>query len=158
LPLAVPAAVAHMAALRGMEVVVLRPEGFALPPAIMKKARRAAAESGGTITETTDRDAAMSGAHVLYAKEWGLTEPYGDAAADGRARAGLTNWTLRESWFERAQPDCRFMHCLPVRRNFAVADEVLDGPRSVVLQQAHNRLTVQVAVLHRLLAGTDPQD
>lgn len=158
LPLAVPAAVAHMAALRGMEVVVLRPDGFALPPAIMEKARQAAALAGGRVAETADRDAAISGAHVVYAKEWGLTAPYGDAEADGRARAGLTNWTLRESWFRRAQPDCRLMHCLPVRRNLAVADEVLDGPRSVVIQQAHNRLTVQVAVLHRLLAGTDPQD
>jgi ornithine carbamoyltransferase len=45
------------------------------------------------------------------------------------------------------------MHCLPVRRNVAVADELLDGPRSAVLPQAHNRLVVQRAVLHRLLAN-----
>ena len=44
------------------------------------------------------------------------------------------------------------MHCLPVRRNVAVADEILDGPRSRVLAEAHNRLVVQMAVLHRLLA------
>jgi ornithine carbamoyltransferase len=44
------------------------------------------------------------------------------------------------------------MHCLPVRRNVAIADEVLDGPRSLVLQEAYNRLTAQTAVLHRLLA------
>jgi ornithine carbamoyltransferase len=43
------------------------------------------------------------------------------------------------------------MHCLPVRRNVAVADEVLDGPRSIVLRQAYNRLTAQMAILHRLL-------
>lgn len=58
---------------------------------------------------------------------------------------------LKESWFARAQPDCHLMHCLPVRRNVAIADELLDGPRSRVLQQAHNRLTVQMAVLYRLL-------
>jgi hypothetical protein len=45
------------------------------------------------------------------------------------------------------------MHCLPVRRNVVVADEVLDGPRSVVVQQARNRMWAQMAVLHRLLAG-----
>jgi ornithine carbamoyltransferase len=45
------------------------------------------------------------------------------------------------------------MHCLPVRRNVAVADEVLDGPRALVKREAHNRLTVQMAVLHRMLAG-----
>lgn len=158
LPLAVPAAVSHMAALRGMEVVVLRPEGFALPTAVMEKARKAAAVSGGTISETTNREEALAGADVVYAKEWGLTAQYGDAEADSRARAALPDWTLRESWFARAKPGCRLMHCLPVRRNVAVADELLDGPRSVVIRQAHNRLAVQVAVLHRLLAGSDPQD
>src|SRR5499427_11124450 len=55
LPLAVPAAALHMASLRGMEVTVLRPEGFALPPAIMERARRAAAASGGSVRETTER-------------------------------------------------------------------------------------------------------
>jgi len=45
------------------------------------------------------------------------------------------------------------MHCLPVRRNSAIADEVLDGSRSVVLREAHNRLTVQMAVLYRMLRG-----
>ncbi len=71
LPLAVPAATVHMAAMRGMEVVVARPEGFALPKEIMDKARQAASASGGSLTETSDRAAAMSGASVLYAKEWG---------------------------------------------------------------------------------------
>jgi N-acetylornithine carbamoyltransferase len=71
LPLAVPAATVHMAAMRGMEVVVLRPEGFALPPAVMDKARWAAGAAGGSLTETSDRRAALAGASVLYAKEWG---------------------------------------------------------------------------------------
>lgn len=153
LPLAVPAAVTHMAALRGMEVVVLRPDGFALPAPLLEKARKAAARSGGNVTETADRAAALAGAHVVYAKEWGSTDHYGDAEADSRARGGLGDWTLAESWFARARPDCHFMHCLPVRRNVAVADEVLDGPRNRVLPQAHNRLVVQRAVLHRMLAG-----
>lgn len=152
LPLAVPAATVHMAALRGMDVVVARPEGYALPPAIMDRARRAAAQSGGSVTETTDRAAALAGAQVLYAKEWGSTAHYGDAEADLKLRAGLADWMVRESWFASSAPDCHFMHCLPVRRNVAVADEVLDGPRSRVLAEAHNRLVAQMAVLHRLLA------
>ena len=57
------------------------------------------------------------------------------------------------SYAATAQADCRFMHCLPVRRNVVVADAVLDGPRSVVLRQARNRMWAQMAVLHRLLAG-----
>ena len=152
LPLAVPAATLHMAAQRGMDVVVLRPDGYALPAALMDKARRAAAAAGGSVTETEDRAAALAGAQVLYAKEWGSPRHYGDADADAALRRELQDWTVRESWFGPAGADCRFMHCLPVRRNVAVADEVLDGPRSVVLREAHNRMVVQMAVLHRLLA------
>jgi N-acetylornithine carbamoyltransferase len=152
LPLAVPSAAVHMAAMRGMEVVVLRPEGYALPAPIMEKARLAAAASGGSLTETADRSAALSGAHVLYAKEWGTTRYYGDTEADAKLRADLSDWCVRESWFAGAAPDAKLMHCLPVRRNVAVSDEVLDGPRAIVKREAFNRMTVQMAVLHRLLS------
>jgi N-acetylornithine carbamoyltransferase len=151
LPLAVPAATVHMAAMRGMEVVVLRPDGFALPPQIMENARLAAAAAGGSLTETSDRTAALAGASVLYAKEWGTTTYYGDAEADARLRADLSDWCVRERWFAGALPDAKLMHCLPVRRNVAVADEVLDGPRAVVKREAFNRMAVQMAVLHRML-------
>lgn len=152
LPLAVPAATLQMAAMRGMEVVVLRPEGFALPPAIMARARSAAAAAGGAVSESADRAAALKGAHVIYAKEWGSTSHYGDADADKRLRESLVDWCVRESWFGAARPEAKLMHCLPVRRNVAVADEVLDGARAVVRQEAFNRLVVQMAVLHRMLA------
>jgi N-acetylornithine carbamoyltransferase len=152
LPLAVPAATVHMAAMRGMEVVVLRPEGYALPPEIMDKARAAAAASGGSVRETSQREEALAGAHIVYAKEWGSTTHYGDSEADAQLRAGLADWCVRDDWFAPAHADCRLMHCLPVRRNVAVADEVLDGPRSIVQREAYNRLTVQMAVLHRMLA------
>jgi len=152
LPLAVPAATLQMAAMRGMDVVVARPEGFALPPEIMDKARLAAAAAGGFVTETSDRTAALAGASVLYAKEWGTTQFYGDIEADLRLRAELSDWCVRERWFAPALPDAKLMHCLPVRRNVAVADEVLDGPRAVVKREAFNRLAVQMAVLHRMLS------
>jgi N-acetylornithine carbamoyltransferase len=151
LPLAVPAATLHMAALRGMQVTVLRPEGFALPEPVMAKARAAAAASGGSVTETSERDAALAGADIVYAKEWGSTAHYGDEAGDAALRAPLKDWCVRNSWLERAAADARVMHCLPVRRNVAIADEVLDGPRSIVQRQAWNRLTAQMAILYRLL-------
>jgi N-acetylornithine carbamoyltransferase len=153
LPLAVPAATVHMAAQRGMDVVVLRPDGFALPETVMERARRAASASGGSVTETHDRDVALARAHVVYAKEWGSPVHYGDAAAEADLRRGLAEWCVTEQWFRAAQPDCHFMHCLPVRRNVAVADHVLDGPRSRVVAGAANRMTVQTAVLHRMLAA-----
>jgi N-acetylornithine carbamoyltransferase len=152
LPLAVPAAALHMAALRGMDVTVLRPEGFALPAAVMERARRAAALSGGSVRETAEREAALPGAQVLYVKEWGATQAYGDAAEDARLRAALKGWCVREDWFAHA-PECRLMHCLPVRRNTAIADAVLDGTRSVVQREAYNRLPAQMAVLHQMLSS-----
>jgi N-acetylornithine carbamoyltransferase len=153
LPLAVPAATVQMAAMRGMEVVVLRPPGFELPEPIMAKAHQAAALSGGSVVETDDQRAATDGAHVIYAKSWSSTRHYGDRLADQALREPLVPWCVDEPWFANALPDCRFMHCLPVRRGVVVADRILDGPRSVVIQEAHNRMLVQMAVLYRMLKG-----
>jgi len=142
-----------MAALRGMELVILRPEEFALPAPIMARVRAAAERSGGSVRESTDRAEALAGARVLYAKEWGCTQPYGDASADAAARHRYPDWCVRPDWFAPAAPDCHLMHCLPVRRNVAISDAALDSARSVVLRQAHNRLTAQMAVLYSLLKG-----
>lgn len=151
LPLAVPAATVHMAAARGMQVTVLRPEGFELPDAIMQKARQAAEASGGSINETDDRAAAVAGAHVIYAKSWSSTRHYGDRIEDQDLRNDLDHWRVDDSWFDTADTSCHFMHCLPVRRGVVVTDEVLDGPRSVVIQEAQNRMYAQMAVLHRIM-------
>jgi N-acetylornithine carbamoyltransferase len=151
LPLAVPAATVHMAAMRGMDVTVLRPQGFELPAPIMDKARKAAEASGGSVRETDDQSLAMDGAHVIYAKSWSSTKHYGDRAEDEQLRRGLDSWCVDEPWFENAESDCRFMHCLPVRRGVVVSERVLDGLRSVVIHEARNRMLAQMAVLHQML-------
>jgi len=151
LPFAVPAAVLHMASMRGMNVVVLRPAGFELPDGIMTKAREAAQRTGGSIIETADRREAMQGAHVVYAKSWSSVGHYENRLGDEALRKAFMNWCIDERWFENAQADCKFMHCLPVRRGVEVEDGVLDGPRSVVIKEAHNRMVTQMAVLHRML-------
>jgi len=153
LPLAVPAATVQMAAMRGMDVTVLRPEGFALPDAVMDKAKAAAESSGGSVTETDDRNEAMEGAHIIYAKSWSSTEHYGDRLADEKARSDLYHWCVDDPWFDNAQQDCRFMHCLPVRRGVVVSDNVLDGPRSVVIHEARNRMLAQMAVLLQMMGA-----
>ncbi len=153
LPLAVPAATVHMAAMRGMDVVVLRPDGFELPEPVMAKARAAAEQSGGRVTETNDRREATEGAHVIYAKSWSSTRHYTERLGDQKLRESLVDWCVDEPWFENAREEARFMHCLPVRRGVVVTDRVLDGPRSVVIQEARNRMLVQMAVLHKMLKG-----
>ena len=151
LPLAVPASTLQMAAQRGMDVTVLRPEGFALPAAVMAKASAAAEASGGSIRESVERTEAMQDAHVIYAKSWSSTTHYGDKTGDEELRRELHDWCVDESWFDVARDDCRFMHCLPVRRGVVVRDEILDGPRSVVIQEARNRMLAQMAVLHQMM-------
>ncbi len=153
LPLAVPASTLHMAAKRGMDVTVLRPEGFAMPDALMQKAGAAAEASGGSLRESDDRAEAMEGAHVIYAKSWSSTAHYGDKLGDQKMRNEHIDWCVDEPWFETAREDCRFMHCLPVRRGVVVSEPVLDGPRSVVIAEARNRMLAQMAVLHQMLGG-----
>jgi N-acetylornithine carbamoyltransferase len=154
LPLAVPAATVHMAAMRGMDVTVLRPEGFGLPDTVMHKARQAAATSGGSLTETDDRAAAMQGSQVIYVNSWSSVQHYGNQRVEDERKLELRDWCVDEPWFEPAASGCRFMHCLPVRRGVTVTDRILDGPRSVVIAEARNRMLVQMAVLYRMLSGS----
>jgi len=151
MPMAIPAATVHMAALRGMDVTVLRPEGYELPDRVMARARAAAQQSGGSVTETDKREEAMDGAHVLYVNSWASQRHYGDSSAEADFKHELRDWCVDEPWFDRARPDCRFMHALPVRREVTVTERVLDGPRSVVIPEARNRMLVQMAVLHKML-------
>ncbi len=153
LPLAVPASTLYTAAKRGMDVTVLRPPGYELPDAIMLKARQAAEAAGGSVRETDDRIEAMEGAHIIYAKSWSSTRHYGDSIEDQKLRNKHVDWCVDEPWFDNARDDCRFMHCLPVRRGVVVSEAVLDGPRSIVIHEARNRMVAQMAVLHQMLGG-----
>ena len=151
LPFAVPNSTLQMAAMRGMDVTVLRPDEFQLPGQLMNEAAALADASGGSIRETSDRKEAMEGAQVIYAKSWSSATHYGNQIEDQKAREALIDWCVDDAWFENAADDCRFMHCLPVRRGVVVTDEILDGPRSVVIHEARNRMLSQMAVLHRIL-------
>jgi ornithine carbamoyltransferase len=96
----------------------------------------------------------MEGAHVIYTKSYSSTRHYGDKLGDQALREELVGtWCVDEPWFANARPDCKFMHCLPVRRGVEVADRILDGPRSTVIRGARNRLYAQMAVLYRMMKG-----
>ncbi len=151
LPLAVPASTLQMAAMRGMNVTLLRPAGFELPEKVMARARASASSSGGSIRETDDPREALAGASVVYAKAWSSTKHYGDDDAERELKKDLHGWCVEESWFDGAAPGCRFMHCLPVRRGVVVTEDVLEGPRSVVIHQARNRMWAQMAILYEIL-------
>ena len=99
---------------------------------------------------THDVDEAFDGAQVVYAKSWGGKNFYGAPEFDLAARAQYRDRWLVDAAKMRRTDGAVFMHCLPVRRNVIVTDEVLDSPASVVIDEAENRLHVQKAVLAEL--------
>lgn len=141
LPYAVPYAAASMAALRGMRVTVLRPDGFDLPAEIMQRVRSL---SQSPVEVTSNKEEALQGADVLYVKSWVAPSTYGDPEHDKVLRSHLRGWCPDASWLNS---DTYFMHCLPVRRNVEASDELIESRRSLVLRQAENRLHVQKAVM-----------
>lgn len=150
LPLAVPHAAVLAFAHEGHDVVVAHPEGFDLDEGVLAAARLFAEAAGGSVEVTDDRDAAYDGARVVYAKSWGARGDYGDPAAAKARLAGHRDWIVDAPAMARTD-GALFMHCLPVRRGVVVADEVLDSPASVVVEQAGARLDVQKATLCRAL-------
>lgn len=145
---AVPRAALNMAAKRGMEVTIAHPKGFDLPASMIAEAQ---ALASSPIQFSHDPVEAMAGAHVIYAKSWSSSLSYCEPAFHAHATRGLESWCVDEPWFEKAEKDAKFMHCLPVRRNVKVSDAVLDGPRSLVQIEANNRLHVQKAIVAKLL-------
>lgn len=146
LPMAVPNTVLRTAARCGMDVTVARPHTHALADDVMADARSLAEKQGGSVATSTDQDAAIEGADVVYAKSWGGPLSYEEPAREADARVQHTDWCITEDQMATARSGA-FMHCLPVRRNVVVADAVLDGPHAIHLDQAEYRLHAQKALL-----------
>lgn len=149
LPLAVPAAFLRGVARMGMEIRVAAPEEFGPPDSLLDEVRSQLAP-GGSVRVFREQEPAFAGSRAVYAKAWGSPLFYADPAAGLAARKRYWHWTVRERTMALGD-DAIFLHCLPVRRNVVVADEVLDGPRCRVYREAGNRLTTAQAVLAHVL-------
>ena len=152
LPMAVPNSTVQMAARMGFDVTVARPDGYALDPIVMETASILASNSGGSVEETTDLAGACEGANVVYAKAWAGPLHYEDPAAESDLRASHKNWCITSDLMDSTDGG-KFMHCLPVRRNVVVTDDVLDGPNTLHIQQATFRIFAQKAILERCWGG-----
>jgi N-acetylornithine carbamoyltransferase len=147
LPMAVPNSFALAAAQMGHDLVIAHPTGYELDEELLRAINSCAFDAGATVSVTDDVDEAFDGAQVVYAKSWGSRQFYGAAQDDIEQRAQYrADWIVDEAKMARTD-DAIFMHCLPVRRNVIVTDAVIDGPRSVVIDEAENRLHVQKAIL-----------
>ena len=149
LPMAVPNSFLLAATRLGVDLVLARPEGYDLDAEIVREAEENARQAGGSLRVTEDPEGAYDGVEAVYAKSWGSSADYGQPEAEAARRARLKDWRVTEARMARGR-NAFFMHCLPVRRNVVVDDEILDGPRSAVLDEAENRLYAQQAILEWL--------
>ena len=136
-----------------MEIVIARPPGFELDPEDTALIRRIAQQSGGEFVHIIDDpDDATVGADAVYVKSWGSVKLYGKPQEEAAQRAALRDWRLTPARVKSTRGGRGIvMHCLPVRRNVEIDDAVLDGPNSVVVDQAENRLHAQRALLLELI-------
>jgi N-acetylornithine carbamoyltransferase len=153
LPTAVPASAALAAAGLGMEIVIARPPGYELDPEDTALIRRLAQQSGGEFVHIIDDpDEATVGADAVYVKSWGSVKLYGKPGEEAALRAGFRDWRLTPARLRSTRGGKAIvMHCLPVRRNVEIDDAVLDGPSSVVVDQAENRLHTERALLLKVM-------
>ncbi len=150
LPMAVPNSALQIAARAGMNVVLNCPEEYLLDDRFTESAENFAQEAGGNLSVVHDQDAGMQDADVVYVKSWGAPLLYSSPDSEQKLRTTkYQNWTVDSHAMDQTS-DAKVMHCLPVRRNVVITDEVLDSKNAVHIDQAENRMHVQKAWLHQL--------
>jgi len=136
-----------LGALLGSDLVVACPPGYEPNAGVLTTVRRL----GGRVQVTVDAREAAEGADVLYTDVW---TSMGQEAERGRRQEAFARYQLNETLMGFAKPSVLVMHCLPAHRGEEITEAVLDGPHSIVLDQAENRLHAQKAIILGLLGGS----
>lgn len=136
----------------GMNMVCASPEGYQPDPHVLKEAQEDAAMTGCTITVEPDLMKAAKGADVLYTDVW--TSMGEEAEREERMKA-LGGYQINKWLLDVARPECIVLHCLPAHRGEEITDDVIEGPHSVVFDEAENRLHVQKAIMALLMGEGD---
>jgi ornithine carbamoyltransferase len=134
----------------GMRVRIAAPAQYRPDPAVLADAAAIAAATGGSVEVTSDAKAACADADVLATDVW---TSMGQEGQETERVAALRRYQLNEDKLALGRPDCVVLHCLPAHRGEEITAAVLDGPRSVVWDEAENRLHAQKALLAWLLAA-----
>jgi len=151
-PLSVPQSAIIAASKMGMDVVQAQPEGFELDEEITDACEDYAANSGGSFEISHDMEEAFEDADAVYPKCWGSKTEFenvaqGDDSGMKKLFEANKDWKCDEEKLNIAKDNALYMHCLPADRGFEVSNEVMDGPQSVIFDQAENRLHAQKAVM-----------
>jgi ornithine carbamoyltransferase len=140
------------AACLGSNIRIATPKGYEPNPEIVRDARKLARQTGAVIEILSDPYEAVAGADAVYTDAWASMGQ--EHEAEKRAQI-FPPYQLNQALAVAAAPHAVFMHCLPARRGEEITDEVIDSERSVVFDQAENRLHVQKAILYLLLGSGD---
>ena len=148
--LGIPHSLVLLAARMGMNIKLAHPQGFGLDEEVMQEAQEHASRMGGKLEVIHDIEEGTQGADFVYARSWHSLRCYDDPDREALMKRSLDHWIVTQELIS-ASSSAWVMQPLPVRRNLSVTDEVLDGDRSLIYEQAKNRLHVQKALLLHLL-------
>ncbi len=146
-PMSVPQSLILQMPRFGLDIVLSHPPEFKLMPQIMEMAREQARKYGTGFEVVDDMDAGFEDADIVYAKSWGAMVHTADEKEGADIIKKYESWITDERRIGLAKPDAIYMHPLPADRNIEVTDRVIDGPHSVVYDEAENRLHAQKAVM-----------
>lgn len=151
-PISVPLSQALLFPRYGMDVWLAYPEGYEMPDWVIEQARANAEANGGTLTITNDMDEAYRDADIVIPKNWGswVSDPEGKNS--GLLEANR-HWICTEEKIALGKKDVRYMHALPADRGNEVVDTVIDGPHSIVYDEAENRLHTSKALMTLTMGG-----
>ncbi|MEE8360350.1 MAG: ornithine carbamoyltransferase [Candidatus Omnitrophota bacterium] len=138
------------AAIEGMNMHVVTPKGYEPKDEIRREVAELAKNSGAEILFSADPASAVKGANIIYTDVW---ISMGQEDERKKRLLAFKDFQLNSALLKKAEKDCKVMHCLPAHRGEEITDDVLDGPNSIVLDQAENRLHVQKALLYLLLTN-----
>ena len=141
------------APLAGMDIQVATPRGYAPDPEVVARARELADANGTKVLVTTELELALKGAHAVATDTW---VSMGDEAETLQRRKAFEGWTLTEELLDaHAAPECVFLHCLPGHWGEEATYELAHGPRSLIYDEAENRMWAQMALLVHLVGAKD---
>ena len=146
-PISVPQSLILQMTRFGMNVRLTHPPEYKLMPDIVQQARDNAGQHGGSFEILDDFDAGFEGADILYPKSWGALLTTDDDEKSAQIGSQYTDWITDARRMALAKDNALYMHCLPADRNIEVTDEVIDGPQSIVYDEAENRMHAQKAVM-----------
>ena len=146
-PISVPQSLILQMPRFGLDVVLAHPPEFRLQEDIVNQAREQAKKYNTSFEVTESMEEGFTGADVVYAKSWGPLLTTADPDQGKSIQDKYRQWITDDDKMALAKPDAIYMHPLPADRNVEVTDEVMDGPHSVVYDEAENRLHVQKAVM-----------